>query len=102
MIKKNGGTGEMAQQLRALAMLAEDPSSIPRTHMATHNCLWFQFQGHAGRYNNAHKIRVSTIISLLKINKWAGCWWCMPLIPVLGRQRQVNLCEFKANPLCKS
>ena len=22
-------------------------------------------------------------------------WWCLPLIPVLGRQRQVDLYEFK-------
>jgi hypothetical protein len=24
-------------------------------------------------------------------------WWCTPLTPVLGRQRQVDLCEFEAN-----
>lgn len=24
-------------------------------------------------------------------------WWCTPLIPALGRQRQGHLCEFKAN-----
>ena len=23
-------------------------------------------------------------------------WWCTPLIPALGRQKQVDLCEFKA------
>jgi hypothetical protein len=26
-----------------------------------------------------------------------GQWWCMPLIPAFGRQRQVDLCEFKTN-----
>jgi hypothetical protein len=31
--------GEMAQQLRALAALAEDLGSIPSTHTAAHNCL---------------------------------------------------------------
>jgi hypothetical protein len=25
-----------------------------------------------------------------------GWWWCMPLIPALNRQRQVDLFEFKA------
>jgi hypothetical protein len=28
------------------------------------------------------------------VENWA--WWCTPLILVLGRQRQVNLCELKA------
>ena len=32
------GAGEMAQQLRTLAVLPEDPGSIPITHMAAHNC----------------------------------------------------------------
>nr|XP_048293660.1 complex III assembly factor LYRM7 isoform X1 [Myodes glareolus] len=27
----------------------------------------------------------------------AGQWWSMPLIPALGRQRQVDLCEFKTS-----
>jgi hypothetical protein len=33
------GTGKMAQPLRALAVLPEDPGSIPSTHMAAHNHL---------------------------------------------------------------
>ena len=33
------GAGEMAQQLRELAILLEDSSSIPSTHMAARNCL---------------------------------------------------------------
>ena len=32
-------SGEIAQRLRILAALPEDPSSIPSTHMAAHNCL---------------------------------------------------------------
>ena len=32
------GAGEMAQWLRALAALSEDPGSIPNTHTADHNC----------------------------------------------------------------
>jgi hypothetical protein len=27
----------------------------------------------------------------IKIIKLAGQWWCIPLIPALGRQRQVDL-----------
>lgn len=26
-----------------------------------------------------------------------GWWWRMPLIPEIGRQRQVDVCEFKAS-----
>jgi hypothetical protein len=33
------GTGEMAQQLRILVALPENPGSIPNIHMAAHNCL---------------------------------------------------------------
>jgi hypothetical protein len=39
------GAGEMAQRLKALAALPEDPGSIPSTHMVAHNCLQLQFQG---------------------------------------------------------
>ena len=31
----------------------------------------------------------------LKCRKEARPWWCWPLIPKLGRQRQADLCEFK-------
>ena len=27
-------------------------------------------------------------------------WWSTPVIPALGRQRQVNLCEFEASLVC--
>ena len=37
--KKEAVAGEMAQWIRALAALPEDPGSIPSTHMAAHNCL---------------------------------------------------------------
>jgi hypothetical protein len=56
----------MAQQLRALAALPEDPGSIPNIHMATHTCLWLKFQAigplhrHIRRQNtDAHKIKVN-------------------------------------------
>jgi hypothetical protein len=35
----------MTQWLGALAKLSEDLGSIPSIHMATNNCLKFQFQG---------------------------------------------------------
>ena len=31
----------------------------------------------------------------------AGQGWCTPLIPALGRQRQGDLCEFKASLICR-
>lgn len=38
------GAGELAPWLRALGSLAEDPSSIPRTHITAHNGLKLQPQ----------------------------------------------------------
>ena len=37
-----------------------------------------------------------------KISSLNGRWWCTPLIPSLGRQRQADLCEFKASLVYKS
>ena len=37
-------TREMAQQLRVSVVLAEDPGSIPSTHMMTQNLLKLQFK----------------------------------------------------------
>lgn len=42
--KSVDGAGEMALQLRALAVLAEDPDLVPSTHVTAHNHLSFQFQ----------------------------------------------------------
>lgn len=36
---------EVAQQLRILSALTEDPGSVPNTHMAARTHLDFQFQG---------------------------------------------------------
>ena len=35
----NVGAGEMAQQLKVLFTLAEDPALVSSTHMAAHTCL---------------------------------------------------------------
>ena len=37
------GNGEIAQWLRELVALAEDPDLAPRTYMLAHNHLYFQF-----------------------------------------------------------
>jgi hypothetical protein len=39
--------GEIAHQLRALAVLVEDLGSIPSTHMETHKHLQLQIKGRA-------------------------------------------------------
>jgi hypothetical protein len=39
--------------------------------------------------------------SMLKAVNVARWWWCTPLIPTLGRQRQVGLIEFKASLIYK-
>jgi hypothetical protein len=36
---KSIGAGEMVQRSKALAVLPEDPGSIPSTYMVTHNDL---------------------------------------------------------------
>jgi hypothetical protein len=38
----------------------------------------------------------------LKKKARAGRWWCTPLAPALGRQRQVDLFEFEVSLLYKS
>lgn len=39
------GSGEIDQWLTALAVLAEDPGSMPSTHMVALNCLQLQMWG---------------------------------------------------------
>ena len=45
LTKSDLGVGEMAQQLRALAVLPKDLAAIPAIHMAVYNCLGLQSQG---------------------------------------------------------
>jgi hypothetical protein len=36
----------------------------------------------------------------VRIDKLAGWWWCTPFIPSLGKERQVDLCEFQDSQGC--
>ena len=45
----------------------------------------------------AEPILLALVYYLLKKQKVARQWWHTPLILAVRRQRQVNLCEFKAN-----
>jgi hypothetical protein len=36
------------------------------------------------------------------VNKWTWRLWCTPLIPAFGRQRQVDLYEFKTSLVYKA
>jgi hypothetical protein len=58
--KKKTGAGEMAQQLRALAVLPEVLSSIPSNHMVAHNHLQWDLIPSSG---------VSRDINVLTLNK---------------------------------
>jgi hypothetical protein len=42
------------------------------------------------------------LISSATVASVVGQWWCMPLIPAHGRQRQANLCEFQASLVCRA
>ena len=62
--KHKTGTREMAQWLRAVAALPEDPGSIPRTHTAAHNSssrgsVNPHIDIYVGKTPNAHKIKIS-------------------------------------------
>ena len=46
-------------------------------------------------------VKNPVIVGFKKIIQ-AGRWWCTPLIPALGRQRQADLCEFEASLVYKS
>lgn len=95
------GAGELAPWLRALGSLAEDPSSIPRTHITAHNGLKLQPQEichpllapsdrrHGGGVVHKHTYREDTHVhkiikyiflknvqslgSTLKMEKWGVC-----------------------------
>lgn len=45
----------MAQWLSALVALAEDPDSVPSTHMGDHNHPQLQFQGYLKNMPMVHK-----------------------------------------------
>jgi hypothetical protein len=54
--------------------------------------------GYTDTCQTVRKIHTDTLLAYdfkYCIISWA--WWCMPLITALRRQRQVELCEFKAS-----
>ena len=59
---------DMAQRLKELAAIPENPNSVPSTYMV------------------AHKDPATLAAKVL-----AGWWWRMPLITALRRQRQEDL-----------
>jgi hypothetical protein len=105
---------EMAQQLRACALLSQETW---HPHRKVHSIHIGRFtastsEGSQHPHRKAHNrlqlqlldIRPSYLFYLawvpaLKSFKRcfsAGQWWCTPLIPALGRQRQADLCELEA------
>ena len=49
------------------------------------------------RWTEQWNYRKNTRSCPAKKNYSGRQWWHMPLIPALGKQRQVDLCEFKAS-----
>jgi hypothetical protein len=47
--------------------------------------------------NKDHNLHLLKKIIWPKIGPFKKVWWCMSIIPVLGRQRQTDFCEFKAS-----
>jgi len=45
---------------------------------------------------------MSSTVGYIKIGSLATQWWCTPLNPVLGRQRQDHLCEFEVSLVYKA
>jgi hypothetical protein len=48
-------------------------------------------------YKDLKKLNTKKTNNSIKKRGIARQWWHKPLIPVLGRQTQTNLCEFKAS-----
>lgn len=46
------------------------------------------------------KSAMTTYRGSVQKGKQAGQWWCLPLIPSLGRHRQVELCELEVGLVC--
>ena len=83
------GAGEVTQWLRALAAPSKNPGSVPTTYIVAHNSdstVVVVATNQASPYCNCH----SRITKFSKMVQLAGQWWCMPLTPALGRQRQAD------------
>ena len=81
----------MAQQLKALAALAEDPGLVPSTHIVANNHLQLQFQDISGLcrhlvhtwYTDRHKASTHKIKINFLSKREQGT--IVPVIPALGR-----------------
>jgi hypothetical protein len=47
-----------------MAILLDDPGSIPSTLMAAHNCLYFEFQGIGHLYSDIHTSKITMNIKI--------------------------------------
>jgi hypothetical protein len=78
----------MSQWVKVLAAKPKDLSSIPRTHVMmegfmTSLKLFSALSAHRqnGKCNTKENVHKEI---------YSRAWWCTPLIPALGRQRQAN------------
>ena len=58
------GAGEMAQWLKALTALREDPGSVLSTYTAAHNYLKLQFQGIQHPHTDIHEGRAPMYVNI--------------------------------------
>jgi hypothetical protein len=77
----------MALQLRMPTALPKVLSSIPSNHMVAHNHLKWDLMPSSGVSEESNLIY---IYNVFKEKKKSQAWWRTPLIPALGRQRQVD------------
>jgi hypothetical protein len=82
-------------------MLAVDAYLITKTHMEFVTHVPVNLTPSSGQHGTYTQKITNTLIYEIKINKSGGQWQCMPLISSLGRQRQINVCEFKDSQVYK-
>ena len=83
------------------ACTSENASVFPSSHCDFAGCLRFgqMLFAAAGPFLGHMSLWILMGRWTVKIG---GRWWCTPLIPALGRQRQAELCEFEVSLVYKS